>query len=325
MSSVNAGAAMLLLAALQPVGVAAQGVDFAVVGDHAERLGQPPTGKRVRAVTLVDDGQGRPHPRVGQVGIIGEQLRREEHALVDDRAAGHRRHVEVVGRRAERLGHAAFDPLADDVKPPLQLFVFPPLAADKRLPNDRLGRSRQLAQAAVLGGHVAPAEHLQTRLRRPIRRKSVRSGGGAASSRGRNNIATPYCFGSGSWKPNSGRHGAKEPVGNLQQDAGAVAGRFVGPGRPAVHEVQQHLLAVLDDGVVAASRDVHDGPDPARIVFPLRIVQTLGLWWGGFHVVTVLSVFIYGLAISPPRPAAGNELPCPTIIVSLVSLMSIDC
>ena len=75
----------------------------------------------------------------------------------------------------------------------------------------------------------------------------------------------------------------KEAVGNLQKDAGAVAGRFVGPGRPTVHEIQQHLLAVLDDGVVAAAGDVDDRADPTGIMFPLRIVQAAGCWHGSVH------------------------------------------
>ena len=60
------------------------------------------------------------------------------------------------------------------------------------------------------------------------------------------------------------------------------------PGRPAVHQVQQHLLAVLDDGVVAAPGDVHHGPDSAGVVLPLRIVQALGIWHGGSHVGELL-------------------------------------
>ena len=46
------------------------------------------------------------------------------------------------------------------------------------------------------------------------------------------------------------------------QDARPVAGRFVGPGGPAVHEVQQHLLAIFDDRVVAASGNLTTAPIP---------------------------------------------------------------
>ena len=63
---VQRGALHRVLVALKPVHVAAQRVDLAVVGDHAERLGQLPTRERVRAVTLVDDRQGG--HRAGRTG-----------------------------------------------------------------------------------------------------------------------------------------------------------------------------------------------------------------------------------------------------------------
>ena len=90
-----------LLVARQAVQIAAERVDFAVVGDHAEGLGQPPAWKRVRAVALVDHRQGRSHVGFGQVGIVIEQLRRQEHALVADRLARQRRDIEGVRRDAQ--------------------------------------------------------------------------------------------------------------------------------------------------------------------------------------------------------------------------------
>ena len=45
------------LARLHPVDVAAQRIDFSVVRDVAERMRQRPARKRVRAESLVDDGQ----------------------------------------------------------------------------------------------------------------------------------------------------------------------------------------------------------------------------------------------------------------------------
>ena len=52
------------------------------------------------------------------------------------------------------------------------------------------------------------------------------------------------------------------------------------PDCAAVHEIQQHLPAVLDDGVAAASGNIDDGADAASIVFPLRVVQTSSAWHG---------------------------------------------
>ena len=126
----------------------------------------------------------------------------------------------------------------------------------------------------------------------------------------------------GQLKAQPGGHGAEEPVGNLQQNARPVAGRFVGPGGPAVHEVHQHLLAVFDDGMVAASRDIHHRTDAARIVLPLRIVQTLGLGRGGFHVLAALPGFVHLLADILARVSADKDLPSPHYhrIISLANV-----
>ncbi len=57
MSSPKQVGAKIALARAHPVEVAAQGVDLAVVGQVAERLGQLPRGESVGAVALVHDGQ----------------------------------------------------------------------------------------------------------------------------------------------------------------------------------------------------------------------------------------------------------------------------
>ena len=86
-------------------------------------------------------------------------------------------------------------------------------------------------------------------------------------------MASPYRFGR--------RQGETQPIGlfgeklvrELHQDARPVAGRFVGPGRPPVHEIQQHLLAVFHDGMIADARNVDDGADAAGVVLPLRVIK----------------------------------------------------
>ena len=90
------------LVALHPVDVAQDGVDLAVVGEHAERLGQLPVREGVGRIALVEDREARDEALVEQVGIEGRQMLGEEHALVDDRAAAtaSRRRTRRCSRRA---------------------------------------------------------------------------------------------------------------------------------------------------------------------------------------------------------------------------------
>ena len=61
MSSPNSSDSNRRFARFHPVDVAAQRIDFAVVRDVAERMRQRPARKRIRAESLVNDGQSRFH------------------------------------------------------------------------------------------------------------------------------------------------------------------------------------------------------------------------------------------------------------------------
>lgn len=61
-------------------------------------------------------------------------------------------------------------------------------------------------------------------------------------------------------------------MGNLYQDARAVAALAVRPFAAAMAQVFQDVQRVADDVVGTASLYVHDKPDPAGIVLKGRIV-----------------------------------------------------
>ena len=89
-------------------------------------------------------------------------------------------------------------------------------------------------------------------------------------------MATPYRRGVGRVDAQPRGLFGEELQRDLHQDPGPVAGRFVRPGGPAVLEIQQHLLAMFEDRMFPPAGDVHDRADPAGIVFPGRIVKSLG-------------------------------------------------
>ncbi len=67
---------------------------------------------------------------------------------------------------------------------------------------------------------------------------------------------------------------AEERIGDLNQDAGAVAGVDLAPARAAVLQVDQHLQRLTDDRVRAPALDISDEPDAAGIVLMSWIVET---------------------------------------------------
>ena len=84
------------LARVHPAHVAADGVDFAVVGDVAVRVGELPAGEGVGGEALVDKRERAGDEGIGQLEVKLFNLGREHQALVDDGAAGERRNVEVL-------------------------------------------------------------------------------------------------------------------------------------------------------------------------------------------------------------------------------------
>ncbi len=101
------------LVALHPVDVASKRVDLPIVGEHAERLGEPPGGESVGRIALVIDRKTRDEARIEQVGVEFGKALGEEHPLVDDRAGRERAEIELGDLRGDGL---LLDAAADDVE-----------------------------------------------------------------------------------------------------------------------------------------------------------------------------------------------------------------
>jgi len=65
----------------------------------------------------------------------------------------------------------------------------------------------------------------------------------------------------------------EEAVGDLQEDARAVAGVRLAAARAAVEQVDQHLQGLAHDAVRFPALDVDDKPDAARVVLVAGIVK----------------------------------------------------
>ena len=145
------------LVALHPVDVAQDGVDLAIVRQHAEGLCQPPLREGVGRIALVEDREARSETLVEQVGIEGAEMLGEEHALVDDRPAAERANVEFGDARGNcRLLHAP----AQDIELLLELAVVEAgiTATDQDLLDLRPGLVGLFADRGDVDRHLAPAQ-----------------------------------------------------------------------------------------------------------------------------------------------------------------------
>ncbi len=214
--------------------------------------------------------------RIVQIGVIGAELVGEEHALVDDGAAGDRHRVIV--------GHAPFAPLVDgvgdrlaqDVEPALEVdFAQLLLAeADENLHVLGLGRLDGFAERRVVGRHFAPAEQLQT-LARDHFGVDVADDLSPVGFARHEQLADGVFARSRQREAERGGLLDEELVRDLHQDAGAVAHARIGADGAAMFEVAENLQAILDGLVRLLALDIGDEADAAGILVERGVVETL--------------------------------------------------
>ena len=96
----------------------------------------------------------------------------------------------------------------------------------------------------------------------------------------------------------------QHPVGDLDQDAGAVTGERVGADRAAMLEVFQDEKGILDDLVASSALHVGNEADPAGIEFAGRVKKAsrLGCAVAEFCTVTKRHLLAF------PRMGPGSAL-----------------
>ena len=266
-----------LVAAVHAVDVAADGVDLTVVQDQAVRMGALPAGGGVGGEAGVNHGDGRGIALVLQVRIEFAKLIHQEHALVDDGAAGEGADVGVV---VALLKHAA-----GDVEP----------AVEVDAAGDRL-RARQEALAdvghAVAGalaedfrvrGHVAPAEEVQPFL---FGDDLERLFGAADQQRVLRKEEHAHAVIPRIQTLNAGNDLAEQLVGDLGEDAHAVAGIARGVLACAVSQPLDDLQRVVHRHVRADALYADDRADAACIVLKTGIVESHLVCFHGSNVLS---------------------------------------
>ena len=149
----------------------------------------------------MDERERRLRPRVLQVGVVAQQLRRREHALVDDRAARERRDHEV--RPGRQLGHAA-----DHVELALER-VLVARQLGRRGDDELLDVGREPvggdADVVLLDRDVAPGDDALALGLDRLGEQPLELVRGAPRSCGRKQTATPYCPAGGRSAPTTPR------------------------------------------------------------------------------------------------------------------------
>ncbi len=150
----------VVTAGRHPVEVAPQGIDLAIVGDHAEGVGQVPGREGIGGEALVDQCQGRLEEGVVEVLVIAAYLIRQEHTLVNQGAGGQGGHIKAgLGQTGEADGvvHALARHKEAALEGILVAVFFP--SRDEDLADHGFRRQDARAQDAAVHRHLAPAQN----------------------------------------------------------------------------------------------------------------------------------------------------------------------
>ena len=267
-------------ARVHPVDVATHGVDFAVVRDEPIRVRQFPAGKGVGRKPLMHQPQRRHAIGITQIVVKAADLGCQQQPLVDDRArrkAGHvqladARQLMLFGQRVERV----LGLLADR-----QQLAFERILIGRTIaaPHDALADHRHFGnhrrpQSLGRGRHIAPADqdlaffgnellekfgdHAATGF--ILRQKAHCHGIIAGCRQRRARIMRPL---------------AEQGIGQLDQDARAVAQQRIGTHRAAMVKIVQDFQGLFDDRVAFAALDMGNETHTTGVVFVTRIVKAL--------------------------------------------------
>ena len=270
-----------LLPGQHPVHIAPDGVDLAVVSDETVGVGPLPGGVGVGGETGMDDGQSGLVVRVLEVGVELPQLPDQEHALIDDGAAGE-------GGDIGALGGVLEEP-PDHIEPPVEVRTG--------------GGLRRTGQEGLLDhGHLvqgSPAEDLGADRHLPPAQEGEALLGGDVLKQ-LPGLAPPlvvlgeekhaHTVVSGARQGDAGLFGGlgEEGVRDLDQDAHAVAGLSPGVLAGPVLQLLHDLQGVVHCPVAGSSLNVHHGADAAGVVLKVRPVKALTVL--SFHMVHPLSM-----------------------------------
>ena len=265
--NVEQGRVQLGLARERPVAVGADGVDFAVVGEHAEGLGEIPVRRGVGRKALV-----KGHCRAFKFGAHEirkdiAQLPRRGHGLVADRGRGERDDIEAA---IVSQGQFAAPACAEQGAIECRL-VHAIGGIDEDLADARPARATERATRCIAYRHIAPAGRCEAFLAQAafkLLRRSVGLGGIVVE---KNQAGGEACR-----RQDAGFAGecAQPGLGAVDEDAAAITGDAIGIDAATMRHLRERGKRLIDKPGAGFAVDVGNQAKAATVVFESGIVKS---------------------------------------------------
>ena len=270
------GAVQVGFAGADPVDVALEGVDLAVVDDKAVGVRALPAGCSVGGVARVDERHGRLDGGVVEIDEEAAHLRGDQHALVHDGARAHGAHVEDLVAQGELGVGLLFDGAAAHIQTALEGVARRRVVrtAQEGLQDSGHAGAGRLAQVVRVDRHLAPKEQRHAGLGAALLKHATgilyalvvlreEQHGHAIVALCRQNLAALLSL------------FAEKVMRNLKQDAGAVAGVLLESRTAAVLQVDQNGQRIVQNLVMALAVDIGKRADATCIVVEFGAIKAL--------------------------------------------------
>ena len=252
----------LRLASAQAVQVTAQGIDFAVMSEVAERVRQRPRGERIRGVALVNKGNRALEIEIVQVLVETLNLAGQKQALIDDATAAAAANIKTLAS----LFHQATHHIQLNIKCAV---IFKSGTVKEHLADMRQGLAGRAADLFGIHRHLAEIQHLHTlgsgnlldfRVKGIRRKRILHKEHRHAVTRRQFRVQF-----------------AEKLVRHRKQETRTVAGFRVSTCCTAVHEPLQNGNALQHNLVRGNIINIGDQANTAGVVFVGRIVKCLSV------------------------------------------------
>ena len=270
------GAVQVGLAGANPVDVALEGVDLAVVDDKAVGMCTLPAGRGIGGVARVDERHGRLDGGVVEVDEEAAHLRGDQHALVHDSARAHGAHVEDLVAQGELGIGLLLDGAAAHIQTALEGIAGGRVvrSAQEGLKDSGHAGAGCLAQVVRVDRHLAPKEQRHASLGAALLKHAAgilyallvlreEQHGHAIVALCRQNLATLLSL------------FTEKVMRNLEQDASAVASVLLESCAAAVLQVDQNGQRIVQNLVMALTVDIGKRADATCIVIEFGAIKAL--------------------------------------------------
>ena len=215
------------------------------------------------------------HQRVGQLKVELLNLRSQHQALVDDGSTGERRHVEIFLALNLRRRNLVLRAPPHAIQQPLEVLLVQPVRFGyKKLLDIRLRGARLASNRVAVHRRIAPAQNLQALFLRNALKHALALQA-VLPVHGKKAHGHAVLAGAGQLHAQLAALARKKHMGNLNQDARAVAGLRVAASRAAMRQIDKNLETLADDVVALFAADAGHQAHAAGVMFVERRVKTL--------------------------------------------------